>query len=99
VGRAMSHGLKFGRRKRETPEQAVRGKAIAVAAAKLRQRHAKTEELLRAAVTAATGGARVLIVSNKKTAASTHAALNRMNVGARDGDVWRIGAGTIEVRT
>jgi RecA/RadA recombinase len=95
----MSHGLKFGRRKRETPEQAVRGKAIAVAAAKLRQRHAKTEELLRAAVTAATGGARVLIVSNKKTASRTHAALKLIGAGTRHGDVWRVGAGTIEVRS
>jgi predicted transcriptional regulator len=95
----MSHGLKFGRRKSETPEQAARGKAIAIAAAKLRRRHAKAEESLRAAVAAARNGAHVLMVSNKRRAASTHAALKLMGAGTREGDVWRIGAGAIEVRS
>jgi hypothetical protein len=90
----MNHGLKFGRRKGETPKQAARGRAIATAAAKTRQR----AMLLEAYVASARDGARIVAISSKKEAAHLHAALRRMNVGTRDGDVWRVGAGTIEVR-
>lgn len=45
------------------------------------------------------GGKFVVLVSTKAEAARIHAALKRLNVGRREGDTWKIGAGSIEVRT
>jgi hypothetical protein len=62
-------------------------------------RYGKTELALRVMVEEAKAGARIVAISNKQTAARTHAAIKRLGGGTRDGDTWTIGKGSIEVRT
>jgi hypothetical protein len=44
-------------------------------------------------------GRRVVLVTTKRDASRIHAALKRIGVGTREGDTWKIGKGSIEVRT